>query len=654
LDLLPSFEPSPRLADRRSLAARKDLILMWKNLALIGLLQLALITVFALNFSLSMDERADFVFGNNTEPQTLDPAKMTGQPEGRIAQGIFEGLTVYDAKTLKPLPGMAESWDISKDGRTYTFHLRRDAYWVKGAERLDDKVTAHDFVYSWRRMLTPATASQYDYVLYYVAGAQAFKKRRSAVYEAFIAGWQKRDGSITSLNSVPAEARAAFLAKRDADFDKNVGIRAQDDHTLVVTLLAPTPYFTDLTCFYATYPVQRGCVEQHGDRWTRPENIVSNGPFYLERWRFNDRIRLRRNDHYWDRAQVGMETIDALAIEDATTALNMYLKGDVDWISPLPLPLLPELQKRSEPGQAGDYHNFASLTVYFYRVNVTREVFKGERGRKVRQALSLAMDRQDLIDNVTKAWQKPAYGIVPPGVAGYQAAKGVREATREKSVARARRLLAEAGYPDGKGFPKIFLLYNTSEQHKLIAVTMQAFWKESLGIEVELQNQEWGTYLDTQRKLGYDLSRAGWIGDYTDPNTFLDMWITDGPQNNTGWSDPRFDRMIKYAADIAGSLASEAGRAAFLADLPGLESSVGTFVAERDAARRRELGVALRFEVLNRADELIARELPIIPIYFYTTNQLWRPELEGLYDNLRDTHMPKFFRWRDAPSGEGR
>lgn len=628
---------------------------MKQNLSALLLFGAILLAIFAAFFRSSQDEPAEFVFVNSTEPQTLDPAKMTGQPEGRLAQALFEGLTTYHPKTLEPLPGVAKRWEVSPDGRTYTFHLRQDAYWVRGTERLS-RVTAHDFVYSWQRLLNPETASNYGYILFYVKGTEDYKKAESKRYEAFVKKWAEEDSSITSIDSLPKDAskvdsfkqaRAQFLEQRQRDFQKTVGLRALDDDRLQVVLRSPTPYFLDITCFYPLFPVNRKCLEEHGLFWTREDKIVTNGPFYLEKWIFNDRIRLRRSPNYWDRDNVGMETIDALAVEELTTALTLYVKKQADWVPQLPLSLIRGIQSQLED----DYHNHASLIVYFYRCNTTREPFKGERGKKVRQALSLAVNRKDLIDNVTKAYEQAAFSVVPPGIPGYSGVPAMAHPEASEAVKKARALLAEAGYPDGKGFPKVTLLYNTSDRHKQIAAAIQNFWKVNLNIHIELTNQEWGTYIDSVHAMNFDMARAGWIGDYTDPNTFLDMWITDGDQNETGWSSPIYDRFIEYAGDIPGTLSDPGRRAEFLKDLPDLKPFVVRYTDERKADERRRLGAHLRLKVLQRADEIVADELPVIPLFFYTTNQLWRPKLEGLYDNLRDTHSPKFFRWKSKAKG---
>ena len=325
-------------------------------------------------------EPADLVFNNGTEVSTLDPAKVTGVPEGRIIKALFEGLVVKHPRTLEPLPGMAESWDVSEDGLTYTFHIREEARWTNG-----DPVTADDFVFSWERFLNPKTAAEYAYQLWYVVGAEDYTKQV--------------DGDGDPKN----------------DFD-SVGIKATGSHTLEVTLRSPTPFFMDLMAFYPMFPVNRNNAgeeaarERWGDdweiQWLQPENLVTNGPYTVEYRRVNDRIRLRKNPMYWDADNVALETIDALAIEQATTSLNMYLTGEASFIPSVPTMVIKDLMPRE------DFNPATYMGTYFYRVNTTKPPFDDPR---VRRALALTIDRKAICENITKAGQRPAGGLVPPG-----------------------------------------------------------------------------------------------------------------------------------------------------------------------------------------------------------------------------------------------
>ncbi|MEM6675749.1 MAG: peptide ABC transporter substrate-binding protein [Planctomycetota bacterium] len=513
---------------------------------------------------------ADFVFNNGTEVQTLDPATVTGVPEGRAIRMLFEGLVVSHPETLEPLPGMAERWEVSEDGLRYTFHLRQNARWSNG-----DPIKAADFLWSYERFLDPRTAAEYAYMLWYVVGAEAFTT-------------EVEDGR-------PKNA-----------FD-SVGIEALDEYTLRFTLNAPTPFFLELMAFYPMFPVCRRNIEEAQERfpdswrheWLRPENIVCNGPYLVDFRRVNDRIRFRKNPLYWDADNVAFQTVDALAVESYTTSLNLYLTGEAHWIDIPPANVIQELVPRE------DFNPVPYLGTYFYRVNVTKPPLDDKR---VRRALALTIPRIDICENVTKAGQVPAYALVPPGLAGYTNAEMARAESYDANVAEAKRLIAEAGYgPGGKTFPTIEVHYNTSETHQQIAIVIADAWSKYLGINAKLLNQEWKVYLDTQSSLGYDVSRSAWIGDYADPNNFVDLFVTGGENNKTGWGDPRYDDLVRRAA--------------------------------------AELDPAARMAILTEAEALLMEELPVLPIYNYVTQTTYSPRLGGYYPNVKDEHFPKFWYW---------
>jgi oligopeptide transport system substrate-binding protein len=488
--------------------------------------------------------RQVFRFNNGAEPETLDPARMTGVPEHQLALALFEGLVSYDPKTLRPVPGVAESWTVSPDGRVYTFTLRL-TQWSNGAP-----VTARDFVYAWRRVLEPETASEYAYQLWSVENARAYSEGRLK------------------------------------DFGE-VGIRALKPNLLEVTLEQPVAYFLDLAAFATLMPVHRATVEKFGDRWTRPEHIVTNGPFVLKAWEPQERIVLERNPRYWDAAEVKLERIVAYPITNAQTALMRYQSDELDWINALPPARLPKL--KSHP----DYHKAPYLGTYFYRFNCTRKPFDDAR---VRLAFNLALDKERLCRYVLHEQYEPATTFVPPMLPPYESPQGLGH-----DPDLAQKLLAEAGYPDGAGFPRVTLLYNTSKQHEDIAVVAQNMWKETLGVEVTLVNQEWKVYLKTVSALDYDLARSAWIGDYMDPNTFLDMFVTGGGNNRTGWGHARYDALIAEAASTP------------------------------DLMRRLEL--------FQEAEALLIRdEMPVMPVYYYSNLSLRRPEVRGFHGNPRDLH----------------
>jgi oligopeptide transport system substrate-binding protein len=504
--------------------------------------------------------RADLVFINGAEPETLDPALITGQPEGRVVSALFEGLLRFNSAGQAE-PGVAQHWEISPDARTYTFHLRPDARWSDG-----QPVTAHDFVRSWQRTLTPETGSQYNYQLFYLKNAEA------------------------------------YATGRLDDFSQ-VGVRALDDHTLEVELTNPTPFFLELCAFPTLFPVRTDLIERAGDDWVKPAHIITNGAFLLDDWRINDRIQLRKNPSYWDAENVALNSVDILPISKANTAFNFYASGEADLLMDkglAPPSLLEALMERP------DFHASPFLGVYFLRFNVTLPPFDDVR---VRQALALTVDNAAIVRRITRAGELPAAGFVPPGLEGYAPIEGLGY-----DPERARALLAEAGFPEGHGFPLSVYLYSEGELNEAIAVELQSAWRRELGINIQLARQEWKVYLNSLSSLDYGIARSSWVGDYPDPNTFLDMFITGGGNNRTGWSDPAFDGLIAQAA------------------------------ATTDPAAR--------LAILRQAESLLVLEAtPIRPIFYYVGIQFYDPtRLGGIQGNLLDEHpIRAIFRKAPAP-----
>ncbi len=649
---------------------------MYRTLTgLIATLAMAVLLA-ALSFSASVETPADVRFVNGTEVDTIDPHLNTGQPGGRIVTAIFEGLTRPDAKTLAAAPGVAKSWDISDDGLRYTFHLREDSAWSDGVA-----ITAADFVYSFRRMLDPALGAEYAYMLHPIAGGKAFNTFDSLAHTieteivpALEAEGQKApaaglsgdtfrqllgrlplhdslqhssDHEVRSLlDGAPPEqvsgerlarliagARAEAVRLREtardigARFGTSLGVYAADPHTLVVELAAPTPYFLDITSFYSALPVPRHVVEKHGSSWFLPETLVCNGPYVLGSWRVNDRIRLVRNERYWGKHEVRARAIDVLPTENSTTALNLYLTGEADWLpATYPVDLVQELRQRP------DFYVHPLFTVYYYRFNTKRPPLDD---RRVREAITLGVDRQLIAERVLGAGQVPATHFVPPGVPSYASPKSNIGLDLAKNLERARQLLAEAGYPEGRGIAPIGILYNTSEGHKKIAEVVADQLKKNLGIQVAPYNQEWQSYLATTRSQNYDMGRAAWNGDYLDPNTFLDMWVTNGGNNQTGFSSPTYDAIIRAAANM-DHFARE--REPLLSKLDGREAIAALLdrrAASTDTRERRGLLDEARMLVLAEAEAiLVQKEFPVMPIYYYVESGLKAPGVRGLYTEL--------------------
>ncbi|PTX92546.1 peptide ABC transporter substrate-binding protein [Opitutus sp. ER46] len=496
--------------------------------------------------------------GNGGEPQDLDPQAISGVPEHKIVAALFEGLATEDPRDLHPVPGVAESWDISADGLVYTFHLRANARWSNG-----DPITSEDFLLSYQRMLSPAFASRYAYLIYnFVAGAKDY-------YE----------GRLTDFSQV--------------------GIKAPDPRTLQVTLRNPTPYLMNIIAsHYAWTPVparviQRfGRLDEKGTAWTRPENLVGNGPFVLKEWAPHQHIVVARNPQYWDAATVKLDEIHFFPTEDVNVDERMFRTGQVDQTWELPNAKI-DTYRRDHP-QA--LHIEPYLGLYFYRFNVARPPFNDKR---VRRALALAIDRESIVRNVMRGGQQPAYAVSYPGVAGY-----TPEARLTGTVEDARRLLAEAGFPGGKGFPTVELTYNTSQNHRAVAEAIQQMWRRNLGIDITLANYEWNVYLDLQQTRNFTLQRAGWIADYVDPHVFLEIWESTSGNNDTNWANPEYDRLLQAALSAPTQ--------------------------------------AARYAIYQRMDAILVDELPILPIYYWTTVRALNPKVRGYYPTLLDNHPYKY------------
>lgn len=505
------------------------------------------------------------LFGNGAEVSDLDPQVVTGVPEHKVLMALFEGLVSETPGTLEPEPGVAERWDISPDGRTYTFHLRRNARWTNGAP-----ITATDFIRSYQRILTPSLAAEYANMIYdFVEGAKEFY-----------------DG-------------------READFSR-VGFRAIDAHTLEVRLRHPTPFFLRLLAsHYAWYPVPIEVVERFdgltrkGSAWSRPENLVSNGPFRLKAWLRQQKIVVERNPDYWDAARVRLNEIHFFNTENITVEERMFRTGQLHRTYEIPHQKIDTYRDAGSPY----LHIDPYLGSYFYRVNVTRPPFDDVR---VRRAFALAVNREDLVTHVTKGGQQPAYNFTPPGFPDYQP-----KARLTGTLDDARQLLAEAGYPGGRGLPRVEIHFNTSENHQAIAEAIQAMWRRNLGVDVGIKNQEWKVYLDAHDTLDYSVSRSGWIADYLDCNTFLEIFVTGGGNNDTGWSNAEYDSLRQRALAAASN--------------------------------------ADRIACYERMEEILMEELPIIPLYFYTRPYLLDTTVKGMLPNPLDNHPFKYV-WLEQPA----
>jgi oligopeptide transport system substrate-binding protein len=415
-------------------------------------------------------------------------------------------------------------------------------------------VTAQDFVYAYQRLLSPALAADYGEMLYPLKNAAAFNKGE--------------------LN----------------DFAK-VGVKAVDDLTLELTLNGPTPYLPGMLKHYTWFPVPRHLIERLGgmtDRsntWTKPAHIVGNGAFKLKAWRFTHYLAVERNPHYWDAATVKLNEIHFFPIANDSTEERAFQDGQLHMTETVPLPRVPFLRQQ----QPQNYHGDPILGCYFYRFNVTKKPFDDPR---VRRALALAIDRQSITQNILRGGQQPCTSLTPPGCAKGYTAPNVLKFDPDA----ARRLLAEAGFPDGKGFPVFDILINTSESHRTVAEAIQEMWKHHLKIPARILNQDWQVYLESQRKLDYTVCRAGWLGDYPDPMTFLGLWRTGDGNNNTGWSNPAYDELVNTATTQADPVK--------------------------------------RMATLHEAESLMLDELPILPLYWQIHAHLVSDQVRGAQPSI--------------------
>jgi oligopeptide transport system substrate-binding protein len=484
------------------------------------------------------------------EPEILDPDRSTGVPENEVEMACFEGLARRGVNDVA-VPGAAAKWTVSPDGKTYTFRLRKNAKWSNG-----DPVTAADFEYAWKRLLNPQLAAEYASSLYVLVNGEEYNS-----------------GKISDASKV--------------------GVKAKDPLTLVVTLKAPCPYFPALTAHHSLFPVNRKAVEANPAKWANdPKTLVGNGPFKLVNWVHHEKLEFIPNPHYWNRRKVKLTRLIFYTVEEQSTALTMFETGQLDIDNELPQAELPRLQSE------GILKFNPILGTYFYRFNTKKPPFNNIR---VRKALTLAINRNLLIKYVTKGGQKSALAMVPYGVADASPKRSFRQAGgnyfKDNDIKQAKKLLAEAGYSDIRKFPAVEILYNTSEVHKQIAEAIQEMWSKNLGIKATLANQEWKVYLTAQDEGNYQISRSGWIADYGDAMTFLDMWTTHNGNNDTGWSNARYDRLITQAQNSG------------------------------DPKKRIKL--------MHDAEKILMSEMPIAPIYFYTRPYLCKDYVKGyLYSSL--------------------
>ncbi|MFD2443879.1 peptide ABC transporter substrate-binding protein [Bacillus sp. CGMCC 1.16607] len=533
------------------------------------------------------DEKKVLRTNNHSEPGALHPGLAEGTHDSWVIDHVFEGLTVKapDGTIAK---GMADSWETSEDGLTWTFHLKDGMKWSNG-----DPVTAGDFEYAWKFALDPNSASSYAYQLYYLEGGQEFNNVGADVLEKYNeeVAQAEKDGKEPPAKPVISEDQ--LKPARD-----KVGVKALDDQTLEIKLAQATPYFLDLTSFYTYYPINKTVAANNPDWYKEASTFVSNGPFFLKEWKHKESITLAKNESYYDASKVNLDEVFLYVIEDNNTAWQMYQTGDIDLLDQLPSEVTGKLIAENAP----DFHNAAELSTYYYNLNSDKKPFNNP---KVRKALSMAIDRQTIVEHVAQGGQMPAYGVVPPGMPDVSG--DFREnagALFEENVDEAKKLLEEGLAEEGlKEFPKVTLLYNTNEIHKVIAEAVQEMWRKNLGLEnLVLENVEFQVKLDREKAGEYMISRAGWIGDYVDPMTYLDLWLTDGPYNDANYSNKEYDALVNKA--------------------------------------KQTMDVTERMDAMHKAEQILMDEMPIIPVYYYTRPHVYKDNVTGVYTLIN--RQPQF------------
>ncbi|HTM09381.1 MAG TPA: peptide ABC transporter substrate-binding protein [Verrucomicrobiae bacterium] len=499
---------------------------------------LSFIILFSCQRSSGHGDGQTFRVNLGTEPPSLDWSLATDHVSFNVIANLMVGLTEFD-KNLKPAPVIAKSWDVLDGGKKLVFHLREDVAWSDGK-----KVVAGDFEYSWKRLLNPKTASEYAYSLFDIVNAEEFHQ-----------------GKID---------------------ESDVGVQAVDDTTLEVRLKHPAPYFLALSTFEITYPQRRDVIEKYGTKWTDPENIVTNGPFLLTLWKHENEIQLKANPHFF-LGKPAIEKVEMLMVTEMTTALAMYEQGQIDFLDKDSIPILekPRLSKlpgfQYVPQLRGEYYGFA----------VDRKPFNDPR---VRKAFAMAIDRS-VFPKLLRGGEIPATSWIPPGMLAHNPKIGLVYNPPE-----ARRLLREAGFPEGKGFPQVTLTYNTRDNNKIVAEAVQGMWQRNLGVLVRLENQEWKVYLNRLLTDPSPVFRAGWGADYPDPDNFVKLFASYSPQNYGRWKNSRYDQILEQAG--------------------------------------RELDERKRVRLYDEAQRILCeQDVPIVPLFAVTESTLLNPRYTGVEYN---------------------
>ena len=486
-----------------------------------------------------------------SEPPTLDPGQSQDNTSNTVISAVFEGL-VTKGDDGESKPGVAEKWDISEDGLKYVFTLRKDAKWNNG-----DAVTAKDFEYAWKRVLDPGftPAPPYAYQLYYIKNAEAYNL-----------------GKIKDANEV--------------------GVKATDDYTLEVTLENPTPYFLSLMSFQTYFPIHSSAKDN--DKWsTKPETLIGNGPFKLSKMTKGQKIELVKNDQYWDEKSIKLEKVEMSIVNSSATELASYRNDELDYAGQ-PTGNIPTDQLNAVKKELPEELNIKGISsTYFYVFNTTQKPFDNVN---IRKAFSMSIDRKAIAEKITMAGELPAFGFVPPGI------KGVKEEYRtevpdtyfQENLDEAKKLLEQGMKEEGyTTLPEVTLIHNSDDRHKKIALAVSDMWKKNLGVSVKVQNQEWGVFLKNRTNLDYQIARSGWSADYNDPMTYIDMWTSNGGNNDSGFKNAEYDKLVKEAYSSSDN--------------------------------------AKRMEMMAQAEKILVQDNQVVmPLFYYSNVSLIKPWVKGL------------------------
>ena len=506
---------------------------------------LALAAVLCLMGTGAAAER-EIVYNLEVDPRTIDPVLNSAVDGSNVIYNLFEGLVRIGFDDA-PEAGCAEKWESSEDGMSWTFHLRPRLKWSDGAP-----MTAEHFRYGFLRVIDPANASPYAHLGFFIKNGEAF-----------------------------------FNGKAKAE---DVGLVAVDDVTFRIDLEYQTPLMLDYLSYHIFYPARADVVEKDPRGWTaNPETALCNGPFMLSEWKHNSEMILVKNSNYWDADNVKIDKVRLVMITDSNTALAAFKAGKIDLLNRIPPQMTPQLI------QSGEAKVVPTLGTSFSAFNVARAPFDDP---KVRRAFALAIDRTAMAEKVTLGGQKPAVALIPYGIPGVGTGKDFRAEGKDFLPERAdpeaaKKLLAEAGYPDGKGFPKVTYKYNLNPTNKAVAEALQAMWKQNLGIEVELSNEEWKVFIETRNQKNFQIARHAYLADFLDAGSLLELWVTDGPMNVANYSNPEYDACMKEA--------------------------------------RTEMDRSKRIGAMVRAEELLMKDAVTLPIYFYTTAYIQSDRLKGVF-----------------------